>query len=241
MFPKLSKKGFEVQLLHHAEAILTHDMTSVEADIESVLDGIEIPLLELVKSGGGEAKVTQRIRRGLAELGWLVHVFEIKKTVDGFETECKTHKIDHVKKFDAGVCAIEIEWNNKDPFFDRDLENFKRLHADGAISIGVIITRGSSLQSILESEIEGFARREGLRDLTSLNSFYEPTTKQKKKINKSVERFANFEKGWAHEFVSDKFGSASTHWEKLQIRVARGVGNPCPLLLIGIPSNVLTR
>ena len=23
------------------------------------------------------------------------------------------------------LIALEIEWNNKDPFFDRDLENFK--------------------------------------------------------------------------------------------------------------------
>jgi Restriction endonuclease BglII len=36
----------------------------------------------------------------------------------------------------VGVVALEIEWNNKDPFFDRDLENFKRLHAEGAISVG---------------------------------------------------------------------------------------------------------
>jgi hypothetical protein len=34
--------------------------------------------------------------------------------------------------FLPGVLALEIEWNN--PFFDRDLENFKRLHANGAIS-----------------------------------------------------------------------------------------------------------
>lgn len=43
------------------------------------------------------------------------------------------------------MLALEIEWNNKDPFFDRDLENFKRLHAEGAISVGVLITRGASL------------------------------------------------------------------------------------------------
>ncbi|HSV23752.1 MAG TPA: BglII/BstYI family type II restriction endonuclease [Xanthobacteraceae bacterium] len=40
--------------------------------------------------------------------------------------------------------ALEIEWNNKDSFFDRDLENFKRLHADGAISVGIIVMRGHS-------------------------------------------------------------------------------------------------
>ncbi len=54
---------------------------------------------------------------------------------------------------------MEIEWNNKDPFCDRDLENFKRLHADGVISIGVIITRRNSLQDAFRQVIENFARK----------------------------------------------------------------------------------
>jgi hypothetical protein len=33
---------------------------------------------------------------------------------------------------------------------------------------------------------------------------------------------------------------ATTHWSKLQERVQRGVGNPCPLVLIGLPSSIVT-
>ena len=150
MFSQLITKGFQIELRHHAEAILNHDMASVESEIEEVLKGLRIPVQELVESGGGETKGTQRMRRRFADKwGWRTHVFVVQRTVDGTETESKTHKIDHVKKFAAGVCALEIEWNNKDPFFDRDLENFKRLHADGAISVGIIVTRGSSLQACL--------------------------------------------------------------------------------------------
>lgn len=32
---------------------------------------------------------------------------------------------------------------------------------------------------------------------------------------------------------------ATTHWSKLQARVRRGVGNPCPLVLIGLPANIV--
>jgi len=39
--------------------------------------------------------------------------------------------------------------------------------------------------------------------------------------------------------VSDKFGEATTHWRKLEERVRRGLGNPCPLLLVGIPREVV--
>lgn len=49
----------------------------------------------------------------------------------------------------------------------------------------------------------------------------------------------DFAEGWAKPFVSDKFGEATTHWRKLEDRVRRGVGNPCPLLLIGIPDTAL--
>ena len=57
---------------------------------------------------------------------------------------------------------LEIEWNNKDPFFDRDLENFQRLHALGAISLGVLVTRGASLQAALPGIVRGAL--EGRRD-----------------------------------------------------------------------------
>lgn len=154
MFQKLMNKGFQVLTLHHAEAILTHDMPDAVTELEDVLLDLAIPVEELVRGGGGEGEMTQRLRRSLAdEHGWAKHSFEIKKIVDGEEKESITHEIDHVKRFEAGTFALEIEWNNKDPFFDRDLENFKRLHADGVISIGAIITRGASLQESLREVI----------------------------------------------------------------------------------------
>lgn len=48
-----------------------------------------------------------------------------------------------------------------------------------------------------------------------------------------------FADAWTDNFVSNKFGQATTHWEKLIHRVERGVGNPCPLLLIGLPASLL--
>jgi len=159
MFEQLKEKGFQVLALHHAEAILVNDMPNAISELEGVLAGIELPVEELIRGGGGEGQLTQRIRRGLVESGWQKHNFEIKKIVDGEEKESISHEIDHVKKFPAGTIAIEIEWNNKDPFYDRDLENFKRLHADGVISVGGIITRGESLHDSMRDVVERFARR----------------------------------------------------------------------------------
>jgi len=111
MFERLRSKHFEIVALHHAEAILQHDMPDAVKDIETVLDGLRIPVTELVQGGGGEAQVTQRLRRALAELGWIKHRFEIKKIVDGEEKETTSHEIDHVKPFRKGTFALEIEWN----------------------------------------------------------------------------------------------------------------------------------
>lgn len=240
MFEKIKRKGFQVMALHHAEAILKHDMADAVTELEEVLFAVEIPAEELVRGGGGEGELTQRMRRALADdHGWKKHNFEIKKIVDGKEKESISHEIDHVKRFPTGTFALEIEWNNKDPFFDRDLENFKRLHADGVISIGAIITRGSTLQDSLRDIVAQFARKNGVKELGALSNYYSPTERQLEIIKRTVKSKGSFEDGWAHAFVSDKFGEATTHWRKLEDRVRRGVGNPCPLLLVGIPKQVI--
>jgi hypothetical protein len=47
--------------------------------------------------------------------------------------------------------ALELEWNNKDPFFDRDLNNFRLLFDLRAIDVGVIVTRSTELQAIFKA------------------------------------------------------------------------------------------
>src|SRR5579871_355228 len=157
MFDRLKERGFEIEFRAHAEAILRIDFPEVAEQLETVLLSSTIPIEEIIGSGGGETKATQRLRRALAAQEWRKHNFVVKRTIDGVEREAQSHEIDHVKTFNAGTIALEIEWNNKDPFFDRDLENFKRLHADGGISLGVIVTRGASLQNSIRDLVRRFA------------------------------------------------------------------------------------
>ncbi len=239
MFKKLIEKNFKVLPLHHAEAILTHDMNTAIDEIENTLLAATIPAIELIRGGGGEGELTQRLRKGFSDVGWKKHNFEIKKIVDGVEKESISHEIDHVKHFQGGTCALEIEWNNKDPFFDRDLENFKRLHADGVISIGIIVTRGITLHEGMREIVEEFAHKHGIDRIEKIEGYYSPTSRQKELITSAIKAKGSFAKGWAHAFVSDKFGEATTHWKKLDDRVKRGVGNPCPLLLIGLPKSIV--
>ena len=243
MFDVLKSSGFDVLALHHAEAVLRHDMPEAIEDIQTVLADLEIPIAEIVGGGGGEAKSTQRMRKHFATLEWKKRTIEIKKIVDGRERASLTHEIDHVKEFGEYLIALEIEWNNKDPFFDRDLENFKRLHAEGAISLGVIITRGLSLHAGIRSTLLDFANVLGINSLGDLEHFgYSPTQRQRNDIERRMKSGdISFAQAWVSSFVSDKFGEATTHWSKLDDRVRRGVGNPCPLLLIGIPISVVRQ
>ena len=55
-----------------------------------------------------------------------------------------THKVDCFKN----RIGLEIEWNNKDPFFDRDLNNFRLLFELRTIAVGIIVTRCDELQEI---------------------------------------------------------------------------------------------
>ena len=245
----LEAKGFEMKFCSHARAILEVDFPGALSELASVLLNVTIPVAELIAGGGGEAKCTQRMRRELASFAWEKTNFEITKTVNGKTSESISHEVDHVRRMnppmvsDERLIALEIEWNNKDPFFDRDLENFKRLHLDGVISVGIIVTRGSSLQSSLLSIVQSWADAKNIDSYEDLETRgIESTSKQKAHVLKranSKSAPVGFREAWVSKFVSDKYGAATTHWSKLMDRVSRGVGNPCPLLLVGLPASVV--
>ncbi len=230
--------------LSHAKSILTGEFSIALAELASVLRDLTLPITEIIGSGGGETKFTQRLRKLLAVKGWVKHNFEISKIIDGVPKESTSHEVDHVKRVEGvGVIGCEIEWNNKDPFFDRDLENYKRLHAEGAISVGIVITRGATLQADLWKLVNRFAIERNINSFETLTKVgVVPTPKQRINIARRTDRTLNpvpFADAWTDNFVSNKFGQATTHWIKLMDRVHRGVGSPCPLLLIGLPSSLV--
>ncbi|QYZ68177.1 BglII/BstYI family type II restriction endonuclease [Neotabrizicola shimadae] len=241
MLEGLRAAGFDVATRNHAEAILAFDFPDELGGLVAALLTFRIGLEEVIGGGGGESGQTQRLRHALAEAGWRKHKFSVQVIVDGREREAISHEVDHVRFAPQGGLALEIEWNNKDPFFDRDLENFQRLHAISAISLGVIVTRGRSMQEALLPRIRGWMESRGLASEDDLDrlGISERTAAQRRAVAGQVARGAGFAEAFARKFVADKFGAATTHWAKLEERISRGVGNPCPLLLIGLPESVL--
>jgi len=98
-------------------------------------------------AGKNRSPISRGLDNKFYQLGWVEKKFSTSINVDGIVRESPTHKVDCFK----GRVALELEWNNKDPFFDRDLNNFRLLFDLGASDVGVIITRSSALQPIFNS------------------------------------------------------------------------------------------
>lgn len=243
-FAQLQERGYQFQFLSHASAILERDFPDALSDLAGVLADFDVPITEIVGSGGGETKGTQRMRKAFNGANWKKKHYEIKKIINNDPRESTSHEVDHVKSFPGGEVALEIEWNNKDPFFDRDLENFKRLHSEGAISVGVVVTRGTSLHEAMRDYVLRFAREQSIDSFERLAALNIELTKPKRQaIEKLVGRAKDpvaFDIAWSRNFVASKYGEATTHWRKLMDRVQRGVGHPCPLLLIGLPATIVS-
>lgn len=146
-FSNFILKNYEIHEWRHAYAILRQDFTSEYNDLCDVLTRFRLRKSYITVGGGRKSKVSELIDSELIKKGWTEKNFETSITVDQNVMSSPTHAVDCFKN----RIALEIEWNNKDPFFDRDLNNFRLLFDLRAISVGIIITRCDELQEIFDS------------------------------------------------------------------------------------------
>jgi hypothetical protein len=144
--PPFLLDAYEIREWRHAVAILTADFPDEWADIVRALSEFRLYRSEILKPGGRKSGVSTRIDQSLTNLGWAEQCFETKIVVDDTVLESPTHKVDCFKN---GI-GLEIEWNNKDPFYDRDLNNFRLLFDLRTVHVGVIVTRSDELQDIFD-------------------------------------------------------------------------------------------
>ena len=142
--PKFINDHYECYEWKHASAILTQDFPSEWTDLLDVLTAFRLRRSWISKGGGNKSQLSAFIDSFLSQRGWVEKQFQTAIEVDGARLNSPTHKIDCFKN---GI-ALEIEWNNKDPFFDRDLNNFRLLFDLRAVSVGIMITRSDELQDI---------------------------------------------------------------------------------------------
>jgi len=167
--PEEIRKLYEILEWKHAVAVLRHDFPNEWDDILYVLGKFKLLRSSILQPGGGKSPISQSIDDMFFSRGWEEKKFKTSIHVDEETHDSPTHAVDYYKN----KIAVETEWNNKDPFYDRDLNNFRLLHQLDVISVGIIITRADSLQDIF--------------DLLGKGKSYGPSTTHMNKLIPKVE------------------------------------------------------
>jgi hypothetical protein len=135
---------YEVHEWRNATGVL---LTAHPGEWEEALEALRqfrFTTADVLAPGKNKSELAKSFDAVLTARGWRETQFETAIKVDADVRSSPTHKVDCYKN---GV-ALEVEWNNKDPFYDRDLNNFRLLFDLRVIDVGIIVTRCSELQAI---------------------------------------------------------------------------------------------
>jgi hypothetical protein len=146
LLPKQILTNYEVYEYRHACSIIKYDFPNEWDEIIAILSNFKLNKSDILQAGGRKSPIAEKLDAQFYNLGWVEKQFKTQVLIDDVPHDSPTHKIDCFKN----RIALEVEWNNKDPFYDRDLNNFRLLFDLDAISVGVIITRCSELQAIFK-------------------------------------------------------------------------------------------
>ncbi len=144
LLPARIAEKFEVAETHHAASILHTDFPAEWEDVMGMLSDFVLRRSDILIPGGGKSPISRSIDRYFYNRSWIEHDFKIEVSADSETTLAPTHSVDYFRN----RVAVETEWNNKDPFYDRDLTTFRLLFELNVLSVGIIVTRASELQDI---------------------------------------------------------------------------------------------
>jgi hypothetical protein len=147
--------GYSYRVTRYADVILKEAFPRHFEDLVGTLSDFRISRPEIELGGGNRTSIVTRFDGALKDRGWGKESVDIQTEINGeVVAAVRSHEIDMFKLGPDGTfpgVAVETEWNNKDPFFDRDLSAFYTLNRAGALAVGVIVTRGPDLQGKLSA------------------------------------------------------------------------------------------
>jgi hypothetical protein len=185
---------YEVHSWRNAATVLYAAHGNEWSDILEVLRGFRLRKSYVVKDqdgdseepeeaegGGQKSKISKALDGAFYQRGWFETIFRTKVEVsaerrvsrnkdapgqrfDLRQYSAPTHYIDCYKN----RVGLEVQWNNKDPFFDRDLNNFRLLFDLRVIDVGVIITRSTELQEFFKTVLPRGAYKKYSRNTTHM-------------------------------------------------------------------------
>jgi len=146
LLPLDIQETYQIAERHHACAILKTDFAREWKDLVEVLREFKLRRSQIAAPGKNKSPIARGLDDLFAYRKWEEKSFKIRVLADEKETFAPTHYVDYYKN----RIAVETEWNNKDPFFDRDLTTFRLLFDLDVLSVGVIITRADELQDLFK-------------------------------------------------------------------------------------------
>lgn len=125
---------------------MIQDYPSELDEVLATLRSFRMEHAHLMAGGGGKSELAKALDGSLQNRGWAPRRWQTAILLDDEKRESPTHEVDCYKN----SIALEIEWSNKDPFYDRDLNNFRLLFELRAISVGVIVTKSDELAGLFD-------------------------------------------------------------------------------------------
>lgn len=144
--PRVISALYEVHDFHHAAAILAKEFPTEFGDLCGALTKFRLTHEDILEAGGNESRIPKKLSDVLRPLGWVPEKLTATLTVDDKAIKSDTHVVDFLK----GRVAFDVEWNSKDQTFDRDLYAFRSFFEYGRISVGVLLTRSTSLDGVFD-------------------------------------------------------------------------------------------
>lgn len=163
-------KKFEVYSYRNAASILSGSFPEQLNEIISALDDFSITERMIRLPGGSKGPIakyvdtlfpnTWRETRIAADLH--VRLLDAKKKREVLNEYVREGYLDgHRIDFLNDRVALDLEWNSKDQTYDRDLSAFAAFYEAGAIDVGVILTRGNSLDTDFFRSLGGVLKKDG--------------------------------------------------------------------------------
>ncbi len=144
--------GYAVRNINYGMELLVNAFPDHHASLVRALSGWAVSWGDIEAAGGSKSPVSRHFDDAFQGEGWVETSLELETRLAGVTTIARTHRIDLFKRGpreELPGIGIELEWNNKDEFFDRDLINFEAIHRARGLAIGIVVTRGPRLQEEL--------------------------------------------------------------------------------------------
>ncbi|MBC6442115.1 MAG: hypothetical protein GDA53_03155 [Rhodobacteraceae bacterium] len=152
LFSENIRQKFEIYSYRNAASVLAGSFPDQCAQVAAALEDFRITTGMIRRPGGSKGEIARYVDTLFPE--WVetrISADLLVRLEHGGHTDTEYlrkgfldgHRIDFV----SGKVALDLEWNSKDQTYDRDLYAFSAFYDAGAIDVGIILTRGSSLDT----------------------------------------------------------------------------------------------